>query len=163
MHRLLSELSDEVAAAREGAPDDGAPLPPNFREAVRWLASPRLLGSARHRELKWKLDQAGLHPDLREFLRVFDRACASLRIPIHGEGGRALAVRHYVTGKTKSLPSESPFATGRAVLVVSSLRGDDLPPLALELLGHIGAEIAKRNSLEVEWGGATLWRLAHAG
>lgn len=110
----------------------------------------------------WKLDQSSLHPDLREFLRVFHRSASKLRIPLHGEGGRALAVRLYVTGQTKVLPSESPFTAGVACRVVSSLRGDDLPPLAWALLGHIGTEIAKRNGLDVVWGGAALWQHASA-
>lgn len=115
------------------------------------MAHRLFLRSARYRDLRHTAETAGLDPAMAEFVQAFQRHAAGLGVPVHCDVAwirNEDAARLYVLGQADMLPADNPYAVGRAVDIVHSVRGRKLPPICWDIMAHIGQEVAGKLGLE---------------
>jgi hypothetical protein len=120
----------DVTAHKEGRALGARPS--QYRDALAWLKRPRYLRSSRYRWQCWRFNRKGVPKPVCEFVDLFLRFAARQEIPLH-----AVSYDH---------------ANG-VVVVVHSVQMGDMFPIAHDLIGHMGEEVARKAGLPIDWGG----------
>lgn len=169
----MAKLLDEVEAAlpcRQAQLEldqwgalDGAPLPASYREAVRWASNRLYLRTGRYQQQAWRSEVGVLVPELQEFVAEFRKLMANIGVPTHADiCSRKGEHMEYVLGRIDRPGPECPYMEGRAVSLVHSIRGRNMPALAWDIFAHSGREVAAKLGIDVQWGGRArpwLWRM----
>lgn len=116
----------------------------------------RTLATTKYKSVTKAYDYDGVHPDIIEFWKAFDKHCKKRNIPLWAfEFVRSKKRQDALQakGRSKARGGQSPHQYGMAVDIVHASRAWNLTKKEWDVLGSIGKEIARKRNLKMEWGG----------
>jgi len=134
-----------------------ARLPLDYREAAARLRDMSVIRSQLFRDRAFRVSFDGCHPDLIRFKRVFLADLHRAGMPFfvfQAMRSREDQDRAFASGVSKAKGGQSAHNFGMAIDVVHFPRFWDLTTREWDVIGAIGADVSRRLSVPVVWGGS---------
>ena len=123
---------------------------------LRVMMAPDFLQGEKYREQQLRANRVGAHEKILLFEQKFVKRMARLNVPMFAHNmvrTREEQDELYARKVTFSRGGDSPHNYGLAVDIIHSIKAWDLTEESWRLIGHIGNEVAKQNSIRLRWGG----------
>ncbi|QCS36976.1 hypothetical protein [Tortoise microvirus 37] len=125
-------------------------------DAAAGLSDTVYIASADYRRLAIRTPREGAEPDIVRFYLAFQKDLVARGFPFFATEflrGRDRQQALYNAGNSKAVFGRSPHNFGMAVDIVHCKRLWDLKPQEWALIGLLGKEAARKQSIKIEWGG----------
>lgn len=137
-----------------------------YQAALRRLITPMAFQDVKFLNRKAGVDLSRLDLDLLRWVRAMARECEAMAIPlfvIEGYRDPARQAELKAKGNSKAGPGQSPHQYGFAVDLVHYGLFWNLTEKEWAVVGQLGKEVARKQNLDLTWGGdfESLWDPAH--
>lgn len=137
-----------------------------YQAALRRLIAPMAFQDVKFLNRKAGVDFSLIDPDLLRWVRAMARECEAMAIPLFVIEGHRSAERQALLkskGNSNAGPGQSPHQYGMAVDLVHYGLFWNLSEKEWAVVGQLGKEVARKQNLELTWGGDfnSLWDPAH--
>lgn len=137
-----------------------------YQAALRRLIAPMAFQDVKFLNRKSSVDLTKIDPDLLRWVRAMARECEAMAIPlfvIEGYRSPERQAELKAKGNSKADPGLSPHQYGCAVDLVHYGLFWNLTEKEWAVVGQLGKEVARKQNLDLTWGGdfKSLWDPAH--
>jgi hypothetical protein len=132
------------------------PVHKDYVKAAYDLADPKAVKRADIKRRQDEVEYRGVHPEIVEFWRAMQKACAGRNIPVLAFEMLRTPQRQdqlYKEGRSKARGYSSPHQFGCAVDIVHAVDYWQISKKQWDIIGAIGKEVARKRHLKIEWGG----------
>lgn len=128
----------------------------DYIEAAYGLARSKAFKDIKVREKQTSVQFEGVHEDIVKFWKGMYKACKARNIPVIAFEMLRSPERQdelYKAGRSKARGYQSPHQFGMAVDIVHATDYWQITKKQWDIIGSIGFEVARKNKIDIEWGG----------